>query len=135
MSEKAYVITAGEYSCYRIISVFVTEENAIRFMCEYNRQAYEKCRIEEYPIGADFSKAGKDLYVAIRDKYGNVSASKSCDSIFDSDYYNKIGKVENCNNTLLCYIAIDAESDYPEQLAIKIASDLFTKYIADKIGV
>lgn len=50
MSNKVYVVTAGEYSDYHIETVCIKLEDAERYVCLHQWDDLEEMHIEEYPI-------------------------------------------------------------------------------------
>ena len=93
----------------------------------------EECRVEEFPVGADMSLAGKDLYEVVKNSKGEVYAYKCCESVFD--VANKIGIVECYGLGISCHIAVPMNQDDPEEYAQKVAADLFAEYKARKEGI
>ena len=47
---RIYVVTKGEYSNYRIVALFSTEERADEYVSELNQDAYAYARVEEYEL-------------------------------------------------------------------------------------
>jgi hypothetical protein len=134
--DKVYIITAGTYSDKHIVAVFTDKKEAEQFRDAQNEKAQwdsQQCRIGEYPIGADISLAGKELYSAYENKRGEIYAYFEGEKI--QDYSDEISVVkENCG-TLECYIAVDMNCDEPEEYAQKVAADLFAEYKARKEGI
>ena len=134
--DKVYIITAGSYSDYHIVAVFADKNEAERFRDAQNEKAKwdsQECRIGEYPIGADISLAGKELYCADENKRGEIYAYFAGEKI--QDYSDEISIVKDDCGTLKCYIAVDMNCDEPEEHARKVAADLFAEYRARKEGI
>lgn len=134
--DKVYIITAGSYSDYHIVAVFADKNEAERFRDAQNEKAKwdsQECRIEEYPIGADVSLAGKQLYCAYECAHNGIYAYDTCENIFE--YANEIGVVKDNGVHLECYVSVDMNCDEPEEHAQKVAADLFAEYRARKEGI
>jgi hypothetical protein len=134
--DKVYIITAGTYSDKHIVAVFAEQEEAEWFRDAQNEKAKwdsQECRIEEYPIGADISLAGKELYCAYEGVDNGIYAYGPCENIFE--YANEIGVVTYKDFHLECYVSVDMNCDEPEKYAQKVAADLFAEYKARKEGI
>lgn len=134
--DKVYIITAGSYSDYHIVAVFADKNEAERFRDTQNEKAKwdsQECHIEEYPIGADISLAGKDLYCAETGYKGKIYVWDTCSPVLN--YANEIGIVKRNGADLECYIAVPWNQDDPEEYAQKVAADLFAEYKARKEGI
>lgn len=134
--DKVYIITAGSYSDYHIVAVFADKNEAERFRDAQNEKAKwdsQECRIGEYPIGADISLAGKELYRAYENKRGEIYAYFAGEKI--QNYSDEISVVKEDCGTFECYIAVDMNCDEPEEYAQKVAADLFAEYKARKEGI
>lgn len=133
---KVYIVTAGSYSDKHIVAVFMTRKEAEQFCDAQNSKAKwdsQECRISEYPIGADISLAGKELYRAYENKRGEIYAYFTGEKI--QDYSDEISVVKEDCGTFECYIAVDMDCDEPEEYARKVAADLFAEYKARKEGI
>lgn len=134
--DKVYIITAGTYSDYHIVAVFTEQAEAEQFRDTYNsRISYssEECEIEEYPIGADISLAGKELYCARKGVSGEIYTWDTCEPILE--HADDLGIVKRYNKVLECYVAVPMNQDDPEEYARKVAADLFAEYKARKEGI
>jgi len=82
IKNKIYVVTAGDYSDYRIIGVFTTEELAEELISKYkNDDSYGNgMRIEEWPLDLDgFNIKGMKRYRVHMLHNGNVQEVKEKD--------------------------------------------------------
>lgn len=134
--DKVYIITAGSYSDYHIVAVFTDKKEAERFrdaQSEKSKWDSQKCRIEEYPIGADISLAGKDLYCARSIYQNEIDAWWMCQEALDRA--DEIGIVKEIDGYLECFVAVPMNQDEPEEYARKVAADLFAEYRARKEGI
>jgi hypothetical protein len=133
---KVYIITAGSYSDKHIVAVFMTRKEAEQFCDAQNSKAKwdsQVCMVNEYPIGADISLAGKELYCAYEGVNNGIYAYGTCENIFDYAY--EIGVVTDNGYHLECYVSVDMSCDEPEEYARKVAADLFAEYKARKEGI
>ncbi len=79
MTDKVYVVTAGEYSDYHIETVCINREDAERYACLHRgSDAYlDEMRIEEYPIcnGKELVhvKINRGIRFGMRDSIGITS--------------------------------------------------------------
>ena len=134
--DKVYIITAGSYSDYHIVAVFADKNEAERFRDVQNEKAKwdsQECRIEEYPIGADMSLAGKQLYCVYVNSLGSIYAYDNCEAALNRA--DEIGIVKEEQGRLECFIAVPMDEDEPEEYAQKVAADLFAEYKARKEGI
>lgn len=134
--DKVYIITAGSYSDYHIVAVFLEKAKAEQFQDMHNSRACyssQECRIEEYSIGADMSLAGKRLYCAYVNSIGSIYAYDNCEAALNRA--DEIGIVKEEQGRLECFIAVPMNADEPEEYAQKVAADLFAEYKARKEGI
>jgi hypothetical protein len=134
--DKVYIITAGTYSDEHIVAVFTEQAEAEQFRDTYNSRIMylsRECRIEEYPIGADMSLAGKDLYCARAIHHDEMDAWWMCEEALNRA--DEIGIVKEENGCLECFVAVPMNQDDPEEYARKVAADLFAEYKARKEGI
>jgi hypothetical protein len=133
---KVYIITAGTYSDKHIVAVFTEQEEAEKFRDTYNSRIMYlsgECRIKEYPIGADISLAGKELYCAQTIPHDGIDAWWMCEEALN--HADEIGIVKEENGCLECFVAVPMNQDNPEEYAQKVAADLFAEYKARKEGI
>lgn len=134
--DKVYIITAGSYSDKHIVAVFTTQKEAEQFCDVQNSKAKwdsQVCRVNEYPIGADISLAGKQLFLAHEGAHNEIYAYDTGENILE--YANEIGVVKDNGFHLECYVSVDMNCDEPEEYALKVAADLFAEYRARKEGI
>lgn len=129
---KVYVITNGEYSDYHICGVATDLETAEKIQ-KYTSTEYDESQIEEYDtdIWTDILKNGNIYYVSSTNGVIDY-VRKNREPEFDSSYLRR-NKVENyvhpfSNKNIRTVYVIAKDEDH----AMKIASDLFAKYEAEK---
>lgn len=133
---KVYIITAGSYSDYHIVAVFLEKVKAEQFQDIHNSRicySSQECRIEEYSICVDMSLAGKQLYCVCVNSLGSIYAYDTCEATLNRA--DEIGIVKEEQGFLECFIAVPMDEDEPEEYARKVASDLFAEYKARKEGI
>lgn len=124
---KIYVITKGCYSDYHICAVATDKEKA-ELLADKFSDRYDSAEIEEYDT--DFSEVllkFKNLYTCwFYEKTKNINIRERDLDCFEMDDL----KVRRFSDGL--YVKVNAEN---EQMALKKASDLFSKYRAEQQGL
>jgi len=117
-----YVVTQGEYSSYKILSVFSERSVAQAFIEQPMRFGWGDARIEEYQLDefAAQMREGLTLWRVVMDRGGNVKEAE----VSDSYYLHSSDRPWGANVELLAW-ATD------EQHAIKIANDRRAQMIAN----
>ena len=126
MDEKIYVITAGYYSDYHIISATTDYEKAVALKEKFTTR-WDEARIEEY-ADADFKLQ----------KIWKIHFSPS-GNVWDVDYCGSAWQFENIDlnnvtSTLEGRLRVDVVAD-DEETAVKIAAEKRAQYLAEKMGL
>lgn len=123
MNNKVYVITRGEYSDYHICAICDNEERAIEIFKQY----IDCPNIEVYELNKNVGYASKHLYCIYVYKH-------SIEVLYDDEYgeigIDKINEVEIVPHGYKVWVFAKGLD-----LAKKIASDLVTKYRAERMGL
>lgn len=123
---KIYVITRGDYSDYRILAATDDKKKAELYASKFDKEP-EEVMIEEYD--------SDDLDTILKyQKLYRCSWKNGEIKVFRTDYEveKKDFKVsEHCKFDIL-YVTVDADN---EAEALKIASEKFAKYRAEKMGL
>lgn len=129
---KVYVITKGEYSDYHICAVTTDEETAEKLAEKYS-DSYDEALIEEFDTDhAEMSLTKKKIFYCAFDPNDSnnseitISDTGSWEGI-TSDFFI----VREYRNNVLC-VNVNADT---EEEALKIASDKFAKYRAEKMNL
>lgn len=121
---KIYVITKGEYSDYHICAVTDDKEKA-EILANRFSDHWDEAGIEEYDTDdCEIIIKQKNIYECGKDKETNkISISKV-------NYINDENVVKEYSKYFLVYVRADNEEQ-----ALKIASDQFAKYRAEKLDL
>ena len=85
MNDKVYIVTAGEYSDYRIVAVFDSEEKAKDYIDHDDRSDFND--IEEWALNSESPNRGEKLY-ALTSNFYNVNFE--VDNIYNKRYRPEI---------------------------------------------
>lgn len=128
---KVYVVTKGEYSDYHICAVTTDEETAKKLAEKY-ADSYDDTWVEEYDTDhAEMALAKKKIFFCSFDPD---------DSTIEVDDRGDRGSWEGIKpshfivsgNRKYLYVYVNADT---EEEALKIASDKFAKYRAEKMNL
>jgi hypothetical protein len=130
---KIYVVTQGDYSDYHICGAFTDKDVAQKCVDCINTNCKYECdfaNIEEYDDNAwsEVLKVGVP-YRVIRYENGCIICYMQEGNI--EDCYNERNLVIQSDLGTLSTFVLAKDKDH----AIKIASDLFAKYMAEKEGM
>ena len=121
----AFVVTAGEYSHYHIITVFLDREAAEKF-CEtaMRLSTYEHPQVEEFTIG----KRVEDHYtVEVQfDKLGKAEISESV-----VDYMEPNCWINSRTGLAICYVPYSTDHN----ILLKSAQDMRAEELARRAGI
>lgn len=125
---KVYVITKGEYSSYHICAVTTDKNKAKMLKKKFSNEHWGKANIEEFETDSEEEVL----------KYENVYSCHYLEekseikvSASDFDYYRPEDLiVSKYRDGLYTYVLANTLED-----ALKIASDKFAKYRAEKMGL
>lgn len=126
---KIYVVTTGEYSEYRIDSVFLDKHKA-EIYCAKNNVRRDDYRIEEYESDDDEIEGEIDIAWKYEIREGDRNA---WGTIVHYSYrcLNEVTE-SNYRSELTATVYLRAEND---EKALKIARDMFAQYKAEKEGL
>lgn len=123
---KVYVITKGDYSDYHICAVTLDKDKAEQLREKFSKGYYNEADIEEYDTEETEEIIKHNLYFAdYNERTHEVRVAER-----DFEYREDCGKVFTMRNGLYAYIFADSKEE-----ALKIASDKFAKYRAEKMGL
>ena len=127
---KVWIIEQGEYSDYRVVGIFSTEENAKKYMdkIKKNVHGYDDPSIDERELDPSIEdiNAGRSQYYIRFDQEGNITNIELSDDIQECREAHYGGNDRFPATHLYILWAED------EAHAIKIASDRFYQYLATK---
>lgn len=119
-----YIITKGNYSCYRVVAATTDRKIAKKIKKKFSDEC-DDCRIEEFP---DAEVMLKNRWNVFFTKEGNVF--KCMLSNDEYDYLKRKDIIDTVYKRDYDLIAI-VEAD-TEEAAIKIAAEKRAKYLAEK---
>jgi hypothetical protein len=128
--KTAYIVTAGQYSSYGILAVFLDKEKAQKFVNEYNGEKYNwsKAGIEKWPLDPkiQYTPVGKVAYSVWMDIDGNNAYAN------EISFLEVFDKVRRCKNKPKdrVYMNVFAKN---KTHAIKILNEKRTQLIAENI--
>lgn len=122
---KIYVVTQGEYSCYRIITATADEELAKAIAKKFD-QEWNRTNIEEFEDAEILLKPCWFVRFAM-----DGSVKECLCKTFNSCWYTDINqcKVDNAGGVVISVVAADSIA------AIKIAAEKRAQYLAKKDGI
>ena len=128
---KIYVITEGDHSDYHIVGVATDLEMAKKIQNYINREKWSYAEIEEYDTEEwkQLVNDNRPIYYVKETEDGGLYASQI--SYDYTDRYKSANMImTDSDGRLKVYVLAN---DYKH--ALKIASDLFAKYKAEKEGL
>jgi len=141
---KVYVVTAGEYSSYRIEAIFTEREKAVAYAAIHSSQ-YKSLCIEPYETWDDVVSEGKDVFRVYIDD-GQFTVRKLPESAFANrgfNFYKEMFvrqypvKAKDPEGNLLtigykrCIDVVAKDKAH----ALKIAQDKWAEHKAQKAGI
>ncbi len=126
-----YIVTKGEYSCYRVVAATTDRKTAEKICDKFNRfsnWSMDRCHIEEYPDAEVFLKNVWNVYFK---KNGEVWKCEEPDSDYD---YKRVGRITDTIYKSDYDLIITVEADTPDD-AIKIAAEKRAKHLAETYGL
>ena len=126
---KIYIITKGEYSDYHICAVTTDKKQAVLLKQRYNRNdcfSFGDAKIEIFDTeqSKEILRYENTYFCRCEKNSSNIIVSSSSPEY--AEY--KVRKIKD--GSLYVYVNADTEED-----AIKFASDKFSKYKAEKVGL
>lgn len=128
---KAYIVTSGEYSSYCIDAVFLTYEQAVKYIEIRTSDGWSEFQIEEYEINESAPKTDKLMWrVEYENLLWRVERTEEMwtrKPVLHSDKY--LGDVYPYDRFYMTVFAKD------KMQALKIAQDTYAKMKAEREGL
>ncbi len=121
---RIYVITSGEYSDYRIETVFTDKRKAEIYAATHS------ANIEEYEADECQVSSNTDVYVVHEFTARRGVVEPGCDI-----QYTTRRQESRINRSRYCYFIYVCLDERNEDKARKIAQDIFAKYKAEVFGL